>query len=264
MADRVVALCGKAKATREMPNLEPPEVELWGLSDTYMFLDRFKGGEHNPGDRWFEIHTPDEDGLYRGFTPWKPNGEQNHFNWLWDCGVPVYTNEVDSRLPTSVAFPYHEIGSKYRHYWTSAAAYMVSMAAYEGVDELHIWGMDMAGGHEYEHQRPCFEYWLGVLEAQGCKLLIPDCSSLLKPMVGSTYGLATSKVLDESTVRDEISLIDARLANGGKDPGARVALIEMLNRADPTNRGKPVEPAIIYDSEVEKLRKAVETDFAKR
>ena len=141
---------------------------------------------------------------------------------------------------------------------------MVSLAAYEQVDELHLWGMDMAGGHEYEHQRPCVEYWLGVLEAQGCKLLIPDCSSLLKPMVGSTYGLATSKVLDQSTIRDEISMLDARLINGNKDPGARVALVEMLNRADPTNRGKPVEQAVIYDSEVEKLRKAVEADFAKR
>lgn len=240
---RVVALAGKSPLTREMANHEPPEVEIWGLSDAYRFLNRW--------DRWFEIHTPDEDGLYRGFTDWLEDRAEQHFAWLWDCGIPVYTNVLDERLPTSVAFPFDAIGSRYRHYWTSTVSYMLSLAAYEGVDEIHLWGIEMAGGTEFAHQRPCTEYWLGVLETQGCRIYIPDCSPILKPM-GETYGISTRQPIDTAAILDQICNLDLHTIQQGATPernGARKALTDLLVRTDSKQRGKIVQPLLTIQTE---------------
>lgn len=256
--ERKVALAGKAPTTAEMINLEPDDVEIWGMSDAYNHIKR-------PVDRWFEIHTPDDDGLYRGFTQWVDGGPEAHVSWLAGCGIPVYMNKVDPQISTSVAFPFHEIGSTYRHYWTSTVAYMLSLAAYEQVDEVHLWGIEMAGGTEFEHQRPCTEYWLGVLETQHLlkhgrkRVYIPDCAPLLKPY-GGTYGIVTRKHLDAAAIQDEISRFDLGIVNG--QPGAREgrkALLSLLERADPSTRGKTVEPQlIIHSNDPERLKKIKE------
>lgn len=239
MDRRIVAIAGKAPLTCEMVNLEPDNVEVWGLADAYKHITRRI-------DRWFEIHTPDADGYYRGFTPWVPGGPEAHLGWLWDCSVPVYMNAVDPHVPTSVVFPYHKIGSHYRHYFTGTVAYMLALAALEEVDEIHLWGVEMAGGTEYEDQRPCTEYWLGVLETQGCRVFIPDSSPLLKP-VGGTYGLTTRKHLSAAAILDEISRFDLETAQRGNTPerqGGRTALLSLLNKADSATRGMIVEPAL--------------------
>lgn len=259
MADRkVVAIAGKAPTTRDFPNHEPDSVEIWGLSDGYKQLRRHP-------DRWFEIHTPDPDGVYRGFTDWKEGGAEQHLAWLMDCGIPVYTNKVDDRIPTSIAFPYGEIGARYRPYWTSTVAYMLSLAAYEGVDEIHLWGVEMAAGTEYDHQRPGAEYWLGILEAQGCAVYIPDCSPLLKPM-GATYGITTRQPLDAGSIMDEISGLDAQIVLNGSTPeriGGRKALTNLLIRANSAQRGKIIEPLVTLttattdEGELDAKRKAI-------
>lgn len=243
---RIVALAGKAPLTCEMVNLEPDNVEVWGLADAYKHITRRI-------DRWFEIHTPDDDGYYRGFTDWTPNGAEAHWGWLWDCGVPVYMNKVNPALPTSIAYPYHAIGSRYRHYFTGTVAYMLALCALEQVDEVHLWGVEMAGGTEYEDQRPCAEYWLGVLETQGCRVFIPDSSPLLKP-VGGTYGLTTRKPLNAAAVLDEISKFDEETAHRGNSPerqGGRKALLKLLNKADSATRGKIIEPVLTISGDDE-------------
>lgn len=266
MPRRTVAVVGMAALTREMANLEPPNVELWGLKAAYKFLT-------HSFHRWFEIHTRDEDGMYRGYDDW--SGEvsaESYFNFLCDCGVPVYMREADSKIPTSVAFPFSEIGAKYRPYWTSTVSYMLSLAAYEKVDELHLWGVDIVGGSEFEQQRPCIEYWLGVLETQGCEILIPDVSPVLKPLVGSTYGSTRSRVINAGIIRDELSGLDTHIIRdelSGKkvDPeltGSRKTLVRLLNMADADTRGKEIEPAVMRGSEINAAMKSEMASFISR
>ena len=246
---RVVAIAGKAQTTARIINTEPDSVEIWGLSDSYLHLKR-------PADMWFEIHTPDSDGLYRGFGAWNEGGPEAHLGWLWDCGIPVYMNKVDPRVPTGIEFPFSEIGLRYRPYWTSTVAYMLSLAAYEQVDEIHLWGVEMCGGTEYEHQRPCVEYWLGVLETQGCRVYIPSCAPLLKPM-GGTYGVIKRKYADTAAIQDELSQWDLKITQG--DNGARngrEALIKLMNRLDPATRGKIIEPQVsVFGDDDEAIEK---------
>lgn len=241
MADRrIVAIVGKSPLTREMANEEPPGVEIWGLVDDYLFLKRW--------DRWFEMHQKGENGLYSGLSAWAPEAQKRHLDFLWDCGVPVYMFERDESVPTSVPYPFHEVGSRYRPYWTSSVAYMLSLAAYEKVDEVHLWGIEFASTTEYEQQRPCAEYWLGVLENQSCTIQLPHCSPMLRPAYG-TYGSTAKGLIDAATIKDEIANVDA-LTENGVVPKARKALIRLLHRADPTTIGKPVISNLIRGIEI--------------
>lgn len=250
---RVVAIVGMSPVTREMANEEPPDVEIWGTAVGYLFLKRWS--------RWFEMHKALENGLY-------PARDQRHFDFLWECNVPIYQQEIDPRLPTSVVFPFHEVGKQYRPYWTSSIAFMLSLAVYERVDEIHLWGVDMASGVEYERQRPCCEYWLGRAEAQGIKLVIPSSSPILRPY-GATYGRMSNRfVFGRAELLDEIALVDAAIlnANGSNATGlaaSRQALVALLHKADPSTIGKPVRTPVITGEAIDAGRIAMLAEFHK-
>ena len=247
MTRRIVAIVGSAPATREMANLEPPEVEVWGLNDAYKVLKRWS--------RWFEMHPLGKNELYL----YEDVGhQQQHFDFLQSCGVPVYQLSPDPRLPTSVPFPVHEIGSRFRHYWVDTITFMLSLAVYERVDEIHLWGVEMAAYTKYAEKRPCCEYWLGVAEALGITVMVPESSPLLKTPRG-LYGFSpTDREIDLATIKDDIAAVDARIRNAQANSqrtiflqqmGARQALVRMLHRADPTTIGKPVLSAVVQTIE---------------
>ena len=77
-------------------------------------------------------------------------------------------------------------------YFTSSVAYMVALALLEHdngrkIDMIAIYGIDMLTASEYAAQRPCLEYWLGMLKPMGIKKIIPACSALLK--ANHVYGI---------------------------------------------------------------------------
>ena len=121
----------------------------------------------------------------------------------------------------------------------------------------------MAGATEYEQQKPCCEYWLGVLETQGCALVIPDSCPLLKPG-GDTYGFATRRPLDAALLRDEIAKLDARIQDGRQTPTARRVLVDLLGRADPSTRGKSIISPVISGREIEAAKEAIADVAASR
>ena len=171
---RAIAIVGFARDTRELANAEPPEVEIWGLNLAHHFLHRW--------DRWFQIHPPDwkgtesGDGNYFGRDP-------DHLRFLQECGKPVYTREVDPRIPTSVAYPLAEVTSHLRRYFTSSVAYMIALAIHEGVDEIKLFGINLASHPEYMRERACVEYWLGVAEGMGITVTLPgQCPLLSGPL----------------------------------------------------------------------------------
>ncbi len=131
----------------------------------------------------------------------------HHLKWLKNCGIPVYQQKVDPRIPTSVKFPLEEIRKKYGYEWvgghqrpylTSSAAYMIALAVYEHdlgdtVDTLYIAGIELAIGTEYFHQRPCVEHWLGIAVGRGIKLApSPYGTAILQ---GAIYAVENSEPL---------------------------------------------------------------------
>lgn len=173
---RIIAIVGTASPSRDLANLEPPEVERWGQGDCIGFLKRI--------DRFFELHT----------KPWIYQRRGKHFVgfmfWLQHAPCPVYMQEIDPTIPKSVRYPLEELTEVFgledpltgqRHgYFTSSIAYMLALAIHERPDEIRLFGIKMSSPMEYAHQRSGCEYYLGWARALGIKVSIPSDSPILK------------------------------------------------------------------------------------
>lgn len=179
---------------------EPKGHEFWGLNQGHSMigprsLKRFT--------RWFQIH------------PWGPmvarqRPESRHLEWLANCGIPVYLEEVQSEVPTGVRYPYEEviatIGSNY--FATNSFGYMVALAIHEGFQEVKLYGADFGprdAGDDYA--RPCIEFLLGLAQGRGIKVWVPEGSALLK---GDIYG----RTVDQSALALEEALDVLRRYSG--------------------------------------------------
>ena len=96
-------------------------------------------------------------------------------------GPKVYMLKADPTIPGSVAYPIKEIRKHFQtDYFTNSISYMLALAIYEKVDEIHLYGIDMALQHESAWERPSIEYFLGIAWGRGIKVVIPKESDLLK------------------------------------------------------------------------------------
>lgn len=183
---RTIAIVGFAETSRMQVLAEPPETEIWSLNRCYVFLKRW--------DRWFELHEPD---LYTGATGLR---EEGYVQMLKDSNVPIYMQHPDPQFPTAVQFPRDEIVAMFRDYFTTSIAYMLALVAYEHklgqtVSEMHMYGVDMSAFSEYSEQLPSVNYWLGVLEGLGIKVVIPSVSPILK--CAMSYGQHNERPLQK-------------------------------------------------------------------
>ena len=184
--------------TAKWANEQEPEVEIWAQNEANRFLNRPAKA------RWFQIHPRNwnaEKALANGWSGDDYGRPDSHISFLSQCEWPVYQKEVDERIPNSVRYPFEEITERYgrpwvdggkRAYLTSTSAYMMALALYEHdlavergdrdgmISEIRIAGIEMQIGTEYFHQRACFEYWCGMAEGKGIKVVTsPYGTSLL-------------------------------------------------------------------------------------
>ena len=157
-----VAICGFASSTRHLIPVDDNRVEIWGLNQLYRHIDR--------ADRWFDIHRNWEQDNVEG---------TDHPKWLKECGIPIYMVKRDHDLPTSVRFPIERMIASASDYFTSTVAYMLALAISEGFSKIHLYGIDLVVGTEYEVQKACVEFWLGMAHGKGIDLNIPSASALL-------------------------------------------------------------------------------------
>lgn len=199
MADGVTprkkfALVGFAGSTRGMAPFDDPEWAICGLNQLNRHIPR--------ADWWFEIHKDWNTALVPG---------TDHEGWLRDCGIPVMMTDHRPSLPTSVRYPIEEMVDEFADYFTSTVAYMIAYTI-RHIDKLverrlddmptepdrtesdarraakkmyaeyciGIFGVDLIVGEEYEHQRPCAEFYIGQALARGITVMIPPQSALCK------------------------------------------------------------------------------------
>lgn len=158
-----VAIVGFAPSTKDMA---PKDMELWGLND----LD-LTGNI----TRWFDIHPIEQ---LRNMP--SRNGEESYIQRLANRTCPVYMQQKVDDVPNSVAYPLERIIKKFGNYFTNSISYMLALAIDEGYEEIHIYGVDMAQGTEYAHQRPSCEYFIGLARGMGINVVVPKQSDLLK------------------------------------------------------------------------------------
>ncbi len=183
---RIICVSGFADSSRDMANHEPADVEIWGLNRCYTYLKRW--------DRWFEVHETE---LYSGKTGLR---ETDYLDMLRNSGKPIYMQHPDPTVPNALQIPVKEMTTTggLRDYFTTSIAYMLAMIVYEHdlgqtVSEVRMYGVDMSAYSEYSYQRPCVEYWLGVLDGRGIKVTVPMVSPVLKAIV--SYGRHSERLL---------------------------------------------------------------------
>lgn len=189
---RTICLSGFSALSREWANEQPPDVEIWAMNEANVYLKR------HPKMRWFQLHPRNWNAAKAAENGWNPDDygrPDSHIQFLSKCEWPVYMQEPDPRIPTSVRYPYEAIAERYgfpwvdgtkRPYLTSTAAYMLALAVYEHdtalvtwprrpglhdlVGEIRLAGIELAIGTEYFHQRPCLEFWCGMAMGRGIRI----------------------------------------------------------------------------------------------
>ena len=95
----------------------------------------------------------------------------------------VFTSVPIPEIQNHVVYPTQEMLEKYGPYFfTSSLSWMLAIAMeQDGVEEIGLFGVDMAAHEEYSTQRPGCHYFLTLAMQRGIKITIPPESDLLQP-----------------------------------------------------------------------------------
>jgi hypothetical protein len=157
--------------------------QLWGCSPGAY-------GHAVRADRWFELHRW-EPGM-AWFSP-------EYCDWLRAFKGIVYTTEVIPEMPSSTRIPRERIVEEFGQFFlTSSLSFMMAMAIFEiedarkartteEVDEIGLWGVDMAATEEYGSQRAGCHFFMGEASRRGIQVILPPESDLGRPM--PMYGI---------------------------------------------------------------------------
>ena len=96
---------------------------------------------------------------------------------------PIYTCQLDERVPALVEYPLEAVIKDQRcAYMNTTVAYSLAFAAYNNVGHVDLFGMDFSyrqNLHFAEAGRACVEFWLCKLIAMGVTVGVSPRSSLL-------------------------------------------------------------------------------------
>ena len=108
---------------------------------------------------------------------------------------PIYTCELDERVPALVEYPLEEVIKDQRcAYMNTTVSYALAFAAWNKVGEVDLFGMDFSyknNLHFAEAGRACLEFWICKMIAIGIKVGVSPRSSLLDqnvPIEERLYG----------------------------------------------------------------------------
>lgn len=168
---RKVALVGSAPSTLPLTPWRDESIEIWGLA--WRQLPR--------ADRLFDMHPEN----FKHYA--RKNKPVDYIRELNRKMIPTYTCEVVPSLKCCVRYPIEEILKFFGtnldpffdgDYFASSASYMICLAIYEDVDEIHLYGFDFIAKGEYEHQKPNLEYLIGIARGRGIRVHVARGSAL--------------------------------------------------------------------------------------
>lgn len=174
MRKEKVCIVGSASSSRDQVPFEDDSFEFWGMNNLFMLSPEVC----SKWDRWFEMHDLEEIESYY-LTHWVA-----YKKFMEDFNGPVYCQQETDIFPTATAYPFDEVEEEGKRYFCSTSAYQLALAVHYNFKEIHIFGIDMVIDEEFDYQRPNMEYWIGVAEGKGIRVVIPSQSALL-----SSHGL---------------------------------------------------------------------------
>lgn len=226
-----LAIVGFWEGNRDKAPFSDPTFDIFGINHLHPYIPRW--------DLWIDMHTP----------AWSAE----HVAEIWsdqdkflrtDHGKPVYMLDKYPEYPSSIAYPRDEIMKRFgRSYFTNGIAYMVALALYLGhYKEIQMWGVDMRHNEEYALQRPCTEFWLGIAQGMGIKVVIPESAALLS--ADHFYGyeeeggiVAEAIKAHQAVIKDATKKRDEALAHAQTFDGVIQDNVEWIRRWDQRSRG---------------------------
>ena len=158
-----LAIVGYASSSRDLAPFDDPTWDICGLNQIYRFLPR--------EDIHADIHENWEEDNVDG---------TDHRGWIRDCGIPVLMTKRHDDLPTSARFPIEDCIGLAHDYFTSTIALLLAFGIRQGYKEIGLYGIDLVVGTEYEVQKACAEFWIGVAHGRGIEVHLPANCALLK------------------------------------------------------------------------------------
>ena len=203
-----VAIVGFAPTWKDAP-FDDMDCEIWTVNSLNQRVPR--------ADRVFELHRMET--LKRLAAEGKVRNDvhiQTHLDWLAaNKEIPVYMIKQYPEVPASIPYPLNEMIDKFGMpragreekdgYFTNSISYMIALAIHEGFERIYIYGVDMAVGSEYNHQRPSCEYYVGIAKGMGIEIVMPVEADLLKSR--HLYGFEEEK--EEKFKRKLAQMIDS-------------------------------------------------------
>jgi hypothetical protein len=121
--------------------------------------------------------------------------------------------ELKTLIPNGKIFDTDTLFKKHGKYFTSSIAYMIAYAMELGYKRIGLYGIDMAMDSEYQYQRPCVEYYVGLARGAGIVVDIPEQSHIMSyPWV---YGIEdppeTEGIITEAVCRERARELEAQL-----------------------------------------------------
>lgn len=224
MGRKQIAICGFASSTRHHIPVADPSWIITTLNQLYRHIPR--------SDVHFDIHHY-----------WKEENVAgtDHEGWIKGCGIPCYMADLYPEAPTGVRYPVERLIAKYGlDYFTSTVAFEVAWAidcfdreVQKQIDALPyvptpnevkalyeqyrigIYGIDLIVGTEYDWQKACVEFWIGIGAAKGIHFSIPQESALLKQQYRYGYerepNTGLLKISELNARFNEIEIIKQKL-----------------------------------------------------
>jgi len=204
---KIISILGTA-GSRSMANWGDSRCEFWGVAHCLLLSDIKKL------DKVFEIHLPY---IYnQEISPFSQKPIIYHANKEYSLGkyqkdnfgmpcrdikditaiLPVQDNNINKYE----IFPREEIKAKYKDllppsdafYATNSIAWMICLAIEQKPDRIELWGIHLETDSEWQYERPCVEFWLGIARGMGIEIYIPEAADLLKAY--HEYGFADIEV----------------------------------------------------------------------
>ena len=111
------------------------------------------------------------------------------------CNFPIYTCELDTRVPSAIDYPIESIVNDLGcSYFNNTIPYAIAYALWNRVNKIFLFGIDFTyknNMHFAEAGRSCTEFWLSKCIDAGIQIEVAPRSSLLDmdiPMQEKLYG----------------------------------------------------------------------------
>lgn len=216
---RKIAILGNASVSLADAPYDDLTWKIWDMSNNVWLKKRF--------DLWFEIHTPEV--LDAKKAP------KVYIDFLNECGTRLVAGAPSPLWPNAMIYPIADVVNRFGDYFTCSVAYMIAYALYlheidikaggPGVSHLGFWGIDMAIGEEYTHQKANAEYWIGMARGMGIDCHVAPESPICR--TNAMYGFDNPKLsreftdrlrdLDECIKKDNEMLVHLKVAVSRKE-----------------------------------------------